>query len=68
METGRLPVLRVVRESFALAWAWRRTFAAGAAVLGLVGAGARLASGAAAGGEGLGPIIVVIDLLACKVT
>lgn len=64
MGTGQLPVLRVVRESFALAWAWRRLFLIGAGVLGLIGALARLAQGAAAGGEGLGPIIVVIDLLA----
>lgn len=63
MGSSSLPVLRVVRESFALAWAWRRLFAVGALVLGLVGAGAQLASAAAAGGEGLGPVIVVVDLL-----
>lgn len=63
METGQLPVLHVVRESFALAWAWRRGFLAGAGVLGAVGAGAQVATAATAGGEGLGPVLVVVDLL-----
>jgi hypothetical protein len=63
MGTGQLPVMHVVRETFALAWAWRRRFIAGVAVLGLLGAGAQVAMAATAGGEGLGPVLAVIDLL-----